>query len=83
RQDPTARIIRRVEKIDEQVRALAGGAGSRRGTGGMITKIHAAEIFTATGGDMVIINGDNPRLLSDVFDGKPVGTTFVGQEGEI
>lgn len=82
RQDPTAQIIRRVEKIDERVRAMAGGAGSRRGTGGMITKIHAAEIFTATGGDMVIINGDNPRLLYDVFDGKPVGTTFVGQEGE-
>ena len=82
RQDPTAQIIRRVEKIDERVRAMAGGAGSRRGTGGMITKIHAAEIFTATGGDMVIINGGDPRLLYDVFDGKPVGTTFVGQEGE-
>lgn len=44
----------------------------------MITKIHAAEIATQSGIDMLIVSGFNPEILYDVFEGKEVGTRFVG-----
>ena len=44
--------------------------------GGMITKLHAAEIATATGVEMVIYNGCYPECLYDIVEGKPVGTRF-------
>ena len=43
-ENPNATLIRRVETIDDSILSIAGGAGSNRGTGGMITKIHAAQI---------------------------------------
>ena len=52
-----AKLISRIEKIDETVYALAGGVGSSRGTGGMKTKLRAAELSTAQGIDTVITNG--------------------------
>ena len=75
---PDAKIISRIDVIDDAVRRAAGGAGSRRGTGGMVTKINAAEIATRCGCDMLIINGDDPKRLYDVVDGKVVGTLFKG-----
>lgn len=73
-----AKIIREVCEI-ESVRKLAGGAGTRRGTGGMITKLDAAEIATKEGINMVISNGDNIEGLYDMLDGKAVGTVFVSK----
>ena len=58
--------------------SIAGGAGSNRGTGGMITKIHAAQIACSKGIDMAIIQGENPDLLYDLMEGKEVGTHFIG-----
>ena len=75
-----AELIRRIERIDESTYALAGGAGSRRGTGGMRTKLQAADLATAQGIDVVITNGKNPRILYDVAAGNPVGTLFVGRK---
>lgn len=76
RQSDDAKMIETVEIIDDSVRALAGGNGTSRGTGGMITKISAAEIATAAGVDTVIANGENPAILYDILDGKKVGTLF-------
>ena len=76
---PDAKRIPRVEHIDDSVKALAGGVGSSRGTGGMITKISAAEIATGAGIPMVIIAGETPQLLYDLFEGKEVGTIFCAQ----
>ena len=76
--NPNAKLIPRVESITEEIRALGGGEGSSLGTGGMRTKIHAAEICTQAGCGMVIMNGTNPELLYDLFDGENVGTYFVG-----
>ena len=45
----------------------------------MATKINAAKIATAAGIDMVILNGSQPELLYDLFDGKPVGTRFLAK----
>lgn len=77
-----ATLISVVSEITDEIRALAGGEGSSLGTGGMRTKIRAAEISTAKGCDMVIANGDNPYVLYDIVDGKSVGTRFLKKVGE-
>lgn len=76
RRNPDAKIIPVVEKIDENIEKIAGGAGSSLGSGGMATKINAAKIATAAGVDMVIMNGANPDDLYRLFDGEPLGTWF-------
>ena len=73
---PEAKLISRVEGVTDEVRALAGGAGSNRGTGGMITKLAAAEIANGAGIDMFILNGSDPFIIYDLLDGKKVGTLF-------
>ena len=77
--DPGARLIERVDRITDELRACAGGAG-RRGTGGLVTKLNAAEIATAAGIPMYIINGSRPELIYDLRDGKSVGTFFAANE---
>ena len=78
RKDPHAELIPQVEEITPEIIALAGGAGSGLGTGGMATKIRAAQIVTQAGGQMVITNGDRPEVLYDIVEGRPVGTRFTG-----
>ena len=75
--DPNAQLIHRVTKIDENILALAGVSSTKLGTGGMVTKLHAAEVCMECGCAMVIANGNNPSLLYDILDGKQVGTTFM------
>ncbi|MBQ4177778.1 MAG: glutamate 5-kinase, partial [Lachnospiraceae bacterium] len=60
---------------------LAGGAGSRRGTGGMKTKLQAAELATRQGIDVTICNGKRPEALHDIIHGVPTGTLFTGRRG--
>jgi glutamate 5-kinase len=76
RNNPNAKPIKVVEIIDDNIRTLAGEAGSDKGTGGMITKIKAAEIAMEHGIDMYIASGSNPEILYDILDGKEVGTLF-------
>ena len=68
-----------VEEITDEILALGGGSGSALGTGGMATKLHAAQIVTAAGADMVIANGVQPALLYDILDGRRVGTRFLAK----
>ncbi len=77
---PHAKLIDRIEHIDEAVYSLAGGAGSRRGTGGMKTKLQAASLATSQGIDTIIANGRNPELLYEIIKGHKVGTMFVGRQ---
>lgn len=79
--DPEATLVSVVSEINDEIRALAGGEGSVLGTGGMRTKIRAAEICTSKGCDMVIANGDKPSVLYDIVDGKSVGTRFLKKVG--
>lgn len=74
---PNANLIARIEKIDDTVYSLAGGAGSRRGTGGMKTKLQAAELATANGIDTIITNGNNPEALYEIIKGNGAGTLFT------
>lgn len=79
RKNPDAKLISVVEEITEEIVKTSGGAGSGLGSGGMATKIKAAEIVCSAGCDMVITNGNSPERLYDIIDGKPVGTRFVGK----
>ncbi len=79
RSDPAAALIPVVEAVTPEVEALAGGAGTALGTGGMGTKLRAARMVTDRGCDMVIANGDRPELLYDIVAGAPVGTRFLGK----
>ena len=78
RKDPNARLIPTVEEVTPAIEALAGGAGSALGTGGMATKLRAAKLVTARGCDMVIANGDHPEILYPIVNGEAVGTRFLG-----
>ena len=78
--DPNAKLIPMVMEINDDIRKLAGDAVSGLGTGGMITKINAAEMAMNAGIDMAILNGRNPDILYDLFDGKQVGTIFTANK---
>ncbi len=83
RKNKNARLIETVAQISEEILGYAGGVGTTRGTGGMITKLKAAMIATAAGIPMMILNGRDPRILYDVFDGQRAGTYFsVKEKGE-
>lgn len=78
--DPSAQLITQVHGITEEIRRLAGGEGSALATGGMRTKLHAAEICGANGCDMVIANGADPSILYAIIEGRPaVCTRFYAE----
>ena len=77
--DPDAKLLSFVSEISDEIRALGGGSAGSQGTGGMATKLHAAEICLDAGCDMIITNGKRPEDLYDILDGKRVGTTFSGR----
>jgi glutamate 5-kinase len=74
--NPDAELITDIYEITDQVLALAGGAGSSLGTGGMSTKLSAAKRAMSNGIDMVIANGDRPEDLYEIVEGKDCGTRF-------
>ncbi len=79
--DENAVLLEKIQGMPTKLYDLAGAAGSALGTGGMKTKLRAAEICTAAGCDMVIANGERPRLLYDVVEGKSGGyTRFFAEE---
>lgn len=75
--DPNAKVISVVSEINDDILALGGDEGSAFGTGGMRTKLHAAQICTEKNCDMIIANGEKPGILYDIVDGKAVGTRFI------
>ena len=77
--DPDAKLLPVVRRVDEEIKKLAGVSSTDQGTGGMVTKLRAAEICLSCGCEMVIANGKNPSALYDIVEGKPVGTRFVGE----
>lgn len=77
RRDPDAELITEVNEVTEALKALASGKGTVLGTGGMVTKLQAAEICLDEGITMIIANGAEPNNLYDIIEGKPVGTKFA------
>jgi glutamate 5-kinase len=77
RVEPQARLIPEVKVIDDHIRQLAGGSRSGVGTGGMATKIQAAEMATRSGTQVVIASGSEPDVLPRIVNGEPLGTRFL------
>jgi glutamate 5-kinase len=80
RKNADAKLIPVVESLTPEILALAEGKGSDLGTGGMKTKLRAAQIATEEGMDMIIANGADPMILYKIIDGEPFGTRFVGKK---
>ncbi len=72
-------LIDVVPAITESVRQAAGKAGTGYGTGGMVTKLRAAEIVTGSGEMMVLASGKEPEVVSRILDGESIGTLFLPQ----
>ncbi len=74
--NPQAKRIRVVENIDDTIRAHAGGTVSSFGTGGMVTKVHAAEIAVNEGIETYVICGSDPHDIYRLMNGEEIGTHF-------
>lgn len=74
-----AKLVRMVTDL-ENIGCDIGGAGSNRGTGGMISKINAGKIAAAAGVNMVITNGENIAALYNILEGEVVGTVFAANK---
>ncbi|MCH5297839.1 MAG: glutamate 5-kinase [Ruminococcus sp.] len=74
--NPNAKKIDVVEDITSDILDMAAGTGSNRGTGGMITKLQAADYATQKGTEVYVVNGSKPEDLYEVFDGNNIGTVF-------
>lgn len=77
--NPNAKKIDVVVNLTKNIFDMAAGTGSNRGTGGMITKLQAADYATKRGVEVYVMNGSNPENLYNVFDGKNEGTRFLAQ----
>ena len=80
RTTPDAALIPEVRTIDETLQRLAGGSISGLGTGGMATKLQAADVARRAGADVVIASGHAPDVITRIVAGEAVGTRFPARE---
>jgi glutamate 5-kinase len=76
-QDPHARLIREVRQVDASIWGIAGESATDSGTGGMRTKIEAAQLVQRAGSTMVIAHGSERDVLLRIMEGQPIGTRFL------
>lgn len=79
--DKDAKLLKFVDGIDKKIESMAGDSSSNLGTGGMMTKIHAAKIVNDYGSHMVIVNGNQDNSILHIFDEYESGTWFNGESG--
>ncbi len=77
--NPDAKLIEQVDEITDEIYAMAGGVGSKWGTGGMLTKLDAAKTANAMGIDLVLTNSARMDALYEIAEGKNVGTRFAAK----
>ena len=77
--DPDAKLISRVEAIDESITSLAQGTKSAEAVGGMVTKLQAASLATTSGVDVVIAKGRMEDVIPRLARGEGLGTFFPSQ----
>ncbi len=82
-EDRGAELLRRVERVTPEMEAAAGGKGTRFATGGMTTKLQAAQIVTFAGIGMYIAPGRRAGVLADIMAAREVGTYFVPRKKRI
>lgn len=80
RTNPNAQKIDVVEEITPEIFQLAGGSGTSRGTGGMVTKLQAAQIAMSNGFDTAIISGNDLHNIYTLLSGEKIGTIFKATE---
>ena len=80
RQNPNAQLIHEVKTINDDLRKLAGGSGSNLGTGGMYTKVQAADIARQAGIELIIAAGRSTDVIIKTMDNVRVGTKFIPLE---
>lgn len=83
RKNSSAKLISEVKNIDDAIFALAGGAGTSLGTGGMYTKIEAAQIASRCGTKTIIASSFRKNVLKDIINGHPIGTHFIPETSYI
>ena len=83
RKHEDANLIHMVGDINEDIKQMAGAEGSKFGTGGMITKIIAAEMVTKIGTSLVIASGDDPKNITRIVEKENIGTLFVKKNKKI
>ncbi|GJJ79751.1 glutamate 5-kinase [Pasteurella canis] len=79
RKNPAAKLISEVDKITDHIRSIAGGSGTTLGTGGMSTKISAADVATRSGIETIIAPGNRTNVITDLAYGEGIGTKFTVQ----
>ena len=77
--NPDALLLHKVTAITDDILKLAGVSSTQQGTGGMVTKLRAAQICLDCGCDMVIANGHDPENLYAILDGRDIGTRFTNK----
>ncbi|WP_206355543.1 glutamate 5-kinase [Vibrio maerlii] len=80
RKDPNAELIKEVKTIDDTLRKIAGGSGTTLGTGGMATKLQAADIARRAGIEVIIAAGSAENVVFDALSANPQGTRFLPLE---
>lgn len=75
--NPDASIIHHVDGLSAEIFQMAGGSGSKLGTGGMVTKLNAAKIVTTYGGKMLLLNGSEYNGITKGVTGEQIGTLFT------
>jgi len=83
RTNPNAKLIAKVDVIDDALKAMAGDSGTSLGTGGMATKIQAAQIARRSGAVVVIAAGVHENVIIKISEGEQVGTTFSAQSNPL
>src|SRR4029079_10782346 len=76
RRNAAATLIAEVPVISDEIMALAAGAGTARGTGGMVTKVQAARLATESGVTVLMAGGTTENVLVRAVNGEAVGTRF-------
>lgn len=74
--NPEAEFIPLVKQLDQRFLCMGKGSSSQVGTGGMETKLHAAQIATEAGTDMIIANGKDFHVIHKILQGESYGTLF-------
>lgn len=80
RANSSSRKISVIRELTPEIEECAGGAGTKRGTGGMVTKLRAAKMATSSGVNMVLANGDDPNVIIDILKGDDIGSLFVSSK---
>lgn len=78
-----ARHLTRVDEVTPEIERMASGIGTDFGSGGMVTKIHAAKIAGAARVGMYIADGRDPQVLQKIMNGREIGTYFVPKKKRV